>query len=93
MSALLDYEQVVEVHASVFKRLRDCSNDELHSAMECQQARRELRDQAEALLAEAARHDIPISESLRAALCVFAGDLPTLTGLVDELRAVCLQPA
>lgn len=93
MSALLDYELVVEIYPSIFKRLRACTVEELNSAMECQQARRELRDQAEALLAEAARRDIAISEKLRAALCVFAGDLPALTGLVDELRAACLQPA
>jgi hypothetical protein len=83
----------VEVAAGVLQRLDRCAVSDLTAARQIETRKARLRTEAEMLLSDAARHDIPIGEDLRERLALWAEDLPTIAVLVDELRLVVLQPA
>jgi hypothetical protein len=88
---VLDYDAQIEVMPSVFMRVRDCTAGDLEMARECDVARQRLREQAEALLAEAHHHDITIPQRLRERLAMWSDDLPGLTALLDELHGELAQ--
>jgi hypothetical protein len=82
----------VEVAPGVLQRLDRCAVGDLAAARAVQVQKVGLRTEAELLLADAARHDLPIAQDLRDRLALWCDDLPGIRVLVDELRAALLRP-
>jgi hypothetical protein len=88
-----DYDMRVEIYPGFFRLLRDCHEDDLQLAMDCQLARNELHDEAEKLLAAASHRNLDIPGDLRERLGLWTDSLLDAVSLVDELRDSVLVPA
>lgn len=83
----------VEVEGGVQRRIDRCTINDLTAARQIETQKAGLRAEAEMLLADAARHDIPIGEELREQLALWRDDLPGIQALVGELRGALLATA